>query len=51
MEQLKGGHVTGQGVHSVNTMFILGFRFCFESPSTFSVQAGFISLLSVSGCE
>ncbi len=23
----------------MNTMFILRFRFCFESPSTFSVQA------------
>jgi hypothetical protein len=36
----------------VNTMFILGFRFCFESPSIFSMQAaGFILLLSVSGYE
>jgi len=32
----------------VNTMFILGFRFCFESSSTFFVKvARFISLLSV----
>ncbi len=32
----------------MNTMFVLGFRFSFESSSTFSVQAvGFISLLSL----
>ncbi len=38
--------------HSVNTIFVLGFKFCFELPSTFSVQAaGFISLLSISGYE
>jgi hypothetical protein len=38
--------------HSVNTMFVLGFRFCFESLSTFSMLATrFISLLSISGYE
>jgi hypothetical protein len=37
---------------SVNVIFVLGFRFCFELPSTFFVQAtGFILLLAVSGCE
>jgi hypothetical protein len=44
--------VTRHEVHSVNIIFVLGFRFCFELLSIFFVQAaGFISLLFVNGCE